>query len=226
MVVYNDMTTECNSRPVDVIREALEQDILLGEIASGTRLDEHTMAERFSVSRTPVREALNQLIATGLVERQPHRGTFVRGYDAIELLELFELMGELESSCGRLAAKRCDAHDVTRLEALVEHCERAADDPDAYYRANELLHSRLYALSGNRFLERQAAELHRRLQGFRRLQLRLPHRLKDSMSEHRRVLDAIRARDGMAAAQALRFHVAIQGERFRDLVSRLPLEPG
>jgi len=219
------MTIECNSRPVDVIRETLEQEILLGEIVPGTRLDEHTVAERFAVSRTPVREALNQLIATRLVERRPHRGTFVRAYDAIELLELFELMGELEASCGRLAAARCDAHDVMRLEALVAHCERAADDPDAYYRANELLHSRLYALSGNRFLEREASGLHRRLQGFRRLQLRLPHRVKDSMAEHRRVLEAVRLRDGEAAAGALRFHVAIQGERFRDLLARLPAAP-
>jgi len=106
-----------------------------------------------------VREALNQLIATGLVERRPHRGTFVRAYDAIELLELFELMGELEASCGRLAAERCDADDLMVFEALVAHCERAADDPDAYYRANELLPSRRYALAGNRFLEREATDL-------------------------------------------------------------------
>ena len=93
---------------------------------------------------------------------------------------------------------------------------------DHYYRLNSELHAHLYALSGNRFLAQQASELHRRLQAYRRLQLRVPRRVKASMSEHRELLDALRAGDAERAAAVARRHVTVQGTRFRDLVAQLP----
>ena len=210
-----------HGRPAERIREALEQAVLLGELARGERLDETRLAERFRVSRTPVREALQLLLAGGLVEHRPHRGVFVRAPDAIELLEMFEVMAELEGLCGRLAARRARVEDLALLGRLADACERAleSEDSDHYYRENERLHLALFRLSGNAFLERQAVVLHRRLQPYRRLQLRVPERLRQSMTEHRVILAAIAAGRGEDAARELRAHVAVQGERFNDLLA-------
>ena len=210
-------------RPAERIREALEQSILLGELAPDARLDETRLAERFAVSRTPVREALQLLVAGGLVEHRRHRGVFVRVPDARELSEMFEVMAELEALCGRRVAARADARAHARLERLADACADALEsgDSDHYYRENERLHRALYALSGSRFLAAQAGALHRRLQPFRRLQLRVPERPRHSMEEHRRIVAAIVAGDAGASARELRAHVAVQGERFADLLAAL-----
>ena len=93
------------------VRAAIEKDILSGALAPGTRLDEMSVSARFGVSRTPVREALNQLAASGLVAIRAHEGATVIKPTPVELLEKFEVMTVLESSCAQIAAQR---HTVFR----------------------------------------------------------------------------------------------------------------
>lgn len=207
------------------IREQIEQAILLGEFASGSRLDESQLATRFAVSRTPVREALKQLVESSLLEHKPNRGVFVKTPSVQDLLEMFEVMAELEAFCGILAARRVNQQDMQLLQSLTEDCEQACNsgDSDHYYHANEQLHLALYRLSGNQFLAAQADALHKRLQPFRRLQLRVPYRMRQSMQEHRKIVEAICAGDSNRAAAAMRDHVAIQGEKFNDLLADLQL---
>ena len=88
------------------IKQALEQEIVVGQLPPGKRLDEVQLAERFQVSRTPIREALQLLAANGLVQRFPRRGAFVTEIGIDSLIEMFEVMAELEGMCGRLAARR------------------------------------------------------------------------------------------------------------------------
>ena len=205
------------------IREAIEQAILTGEFADGFRLDEVTLCNRFGVSRTPVREALNQRAASGLVEMKPRRGAFVRVPGFVEVVEMFEVMGELEAMCGRLAAKRMSAEQLARFRAACDKCEvaEAENDANGYYRENETFHQILYEASGNGFLRSQALQLQKRLQPFRRMQLQVRGRVRQSLDEHRRIREAIEAGDGETAAQELRDHVTVQGERFFDLMSGL-----
>jgi DNA-binding GntR family transcriptional regulator len=208
-------------RPAQYIREHLEQAILLGEYVTGARLDETRLGEQFGVSRTPVREALQLLTASGLVEHRPNRGAFVRSPTAKELYEMFEVMAELEAMCGRLASRRVSAADLKHLQSLTDACEQARQlgNSDHYYRENEVLHSALYTLSGNEYLAVQARELHRRLQPYRRLQLRVPHRMRQSMHEHRQIIDALSTGDAEQAARLMRSHVAVLGEKFHDLLA-------
>lgn len=205
------------------IREAIEQAILTGEFADGFRLDEITLCNRFGVSRTPVREALNQLAASGLVDMKPRRGAFVRVPGFVEVVEMFEVMGELEAMCGRLAAKRISPDQLVRFRGACEKCElaEAANDANAYYRENEAFHQVLYEASANGFLRSQALQLQKRLQPFRRMQLQVRGRVRQSLDEHRRIREAIEAGDGETAAEELRDHVTVQGERFFDLMSGL-----
>ncbi|WP_416186653.1 GntR family transcriptional regulator [Fulvimarina sp. 2208YS6-2-32] len=207
------------------IREALEQEILTGGFAPGERLDEQALGRRFGVSRTPVREALHQLVATGLVELQPNRGAFVREVSLGELVQMFEVMAELEGMTGRLAARRTEEAQLAGLKAALHACERAAraGDPDAYYEENGLFHEAIYDLCGNEFLAGEARRLHRRLKAYRRLQLRVPKRVEQSLAEHRRIVAAIAAGDTNGAETELRNHITIQGERFGDFVATFPM---
>ena len=212
----DDAFAVARARPVERIRETLEQAILLGELVDGERLDETRLAARFGVSRTPVREALSGLAAAGLVEHVAHRGAFARVPGAVEVAEMFEVMAELEALCARLGATRATPVDHARLATLAAACEAAAaaGDTDHYYRENERLHGALYALCGNGFLAEQAGALQRRLRAHRRLQLRAPRRLGESVAEHRAILAALRAGRAEEAAALARDHVGGQGRRF------------
>ena len=207
----------------DQLREKIEEQIATGALPPGSSLDEATLVEQHGVSRTPVREALIQLAAEGLIEIRPRRGAVVTSIGPTRLSEMFEVMAELEAMCGRLAARRMT--DAERKALLTAHqaCEdaRANDDSDAYFYCNEQFHSAIYAGSHNTFLIEQAQALQRRLRPYRRLQLRVRNRMGVSFKEHLGVVQAIAAGDAEAAAQALRSHVVVQGERFADLLASL-----
>ncbi|MEM7596418.1 MAG: GntR family transcriptional regulator [Pseudomonadota bacterium] len=207
----------------DGIADALEGLIFDGTFGDGQRLDEKQLSERFDVSRTPIREAFQRLAQSGMVEQIPHRGVFVRQPGPVELIEMFEVMAELEAVCARLAASRISDAALEDLNATNARCEVAveAQDTDGYYHENERFHAIIYRQSGNSFLEGEALRLQRRLQPFRRMQLRLRGRLRQSMGEHQAIVAALEAGDGAKAADTVRAHVAVQGERFHQLFASL-----
>jgi DNA-binding GntR family transcriptional regulator len=204
-----------------LVRDSLENAIAIGEFSPGARLDETVLASRFGVSRTPVREALRELAASGIVEIRPRRGATVAIAHPGRLYEMFEVMAELEAISARLASRRINPDGVAILEAAHRACEAERDNPDAYYKANEAFHQAIYRLSGNAFLAEEAMSLQKRLRPYRRLQLRAPNRLRTSFAEHEQIVAAIKAGDPEAASAALRDHVRVQGERFSDLIAHL-----
>jgi len=206
-----------------LLRDAIEDLIAIGQFPPGTHLDETELAARFKVSRTPIREALIQLASLGLVVIRPRRGTVVAEVAPQQLVEMFEVMAELEAMCGRLAARRMSSEDQAVLQSAHDACREAsaAGDADAYYYKNEQFHDAIYAGSHNTFLAEQARALHRRLRPYRRLQLRVRNRLPTSLAEHEAVVNAIRAGDGSLTADLLRQHVLVQGQRFADLIASL-----
>lgn len=205
------------------IATELEEMILNGAIPEGERLDEVRLAEKFGVSRTPLREALQRLSQTGLVELLPRRGAFVSKPGALELIEMFEAMAELEASCARLAANRISDEALDALKAANDRCRTAIEDadPDRFYEENEGFHLLIYDQCGNRYLQQEAHRLHRRLRPYRRLQLRLRGRMRQSMAEHDAIVDALVEGDCDAVACAIRGHVVVQGEKFHNLMSNL-----
>ncbi|MBM3604398.1 MAG: GntR family transcriptional regulator [Alphaproteobacteria bacterium] len=203
------------------IRMALENAIVDGRVQPGDRIDPDRIAAEYGCSRTPVREALQALEASGLLNVQPKRGTFVAKLGIPELMQRFELMAELESFCARLACRRADRADHDRIAASLDACETAAHsgDSDGYYAQNTLFHQAIYRAAHNPFLEGETLRLQAVLQPYRRRQLQAQGRVLTSLEEHRRIAAAIRAGDAQAAAQAMTDHVLVQGERFRDLVA-------
>lgn len=205
------------------LRLAIEEEIVVGHFPPGMRLDEAQLSERFGASRTPLREALIQLAAEGLVEMRPRRGAVVAEVTPQRLVELFEVMAELEAMCARLAARRISAAELTRLEAAHVACQELTDgtDLDAYFEANERFHDLIYSASHNEVLAEETRRMHRRLRGYRRLQLRVRDRLTGSLAEHAAVVAAIASGDAEGAARAQRDHLLIQGERFSDLLASM-----
>ena len=215
------MDIEINSR--NSLADQIAEGIATGLYAPGSRLDELELAARYGVSRTPVREALIQLGAAGLLTLRPRRGAVVTEVSPQRLVEMFDVMAELEALCARLAARRSSAGNQADLRRAHEACVEAvhANDPEEYYQRNETFHHTLYRLSHNSFLEEQALALSRRLRPYRRLQLRVRSRMTSSFTEHAELVDAICSGDEELAAQRTRAHVTVQGERFADLMASL-----
>ncbi|BCH32549.1 GntR family transcriptional regulator [Mesorhizobium sp. L-8-10] len=205
------------------LKAQIEEEIATGALRPGERLDEASLAARFGVSRTPIREALQQLSIAGLIEHRRHRGAVVSAPDPKQLLEMFELMAEFEAICARLASRRMLVSDEVQLKKTLESCRLAAEsgDTDAYYYENERFHQAIYTASGNTFVAEQAMALHKRLAPFRRLQLRVRNRMQTSFSEHKSIVEALTEGDGDLAASRAYAHVAVQGERFADLIASI-----
>jgi DNA-binding GntR family transcriptional regulator len=205
------------------LRESIEEEIATGKLLPGTRLDEVELATRFGVSRTPIREALRLLLGEGLVETRPQRGAVVAQVTPQRLIEMFEVMGELEAMCARLAARRMSDDELAGIEAAHEACRESATarDADGYFYNNERFHFAIYEASHNTFLFEQASALQRKLRPYRRLQLRVRNRVQRSFEEHQDIVDALRDGDAEKAVLSVRKHVVVQGERFGDLIAGL-----
>ncbi len=205
------------------LKDELEDDIVSGRFRPGDRLDPEELEKRFDVSRTPVREALQQLAASGLVTVAPKKGSFVSSVSFPELIQMFEVMAELEAMAGRLAARRITDELKLELEDALNGCESSVEkgEPDVYYYENVRFHQAVYSACQNDFLSAEILRLRNRLQPYRRLQLRVRDRMVNSLEEHRAIYTAIVNGDTAAAAESLREHVLIQGERFSDFVSQV-----
>lgn len=188
----------------------LADSITSGALPPGTPLEEERLAAAHGVSRTPVREALRLLAATGLVEQRPRRGAVVSRPDPRRLAEMFQAMAELEAACAALCARGMDGRARKRLAA--RHAAMApmaaAGDLRAYQAANVAFHEALYAGSGNGYLAELANATRLRLAPFRAAQLGSQDRLAASHAEHGAIVDAILAGNDAAASQAVRAHLA------------------
>lgn len=193
----------------ETIAETMGTEILEGRLPLGARLEEQALAERFAVSRTPVREAIRQLAAIGLVEVLPHRGARVMQLSASTLLHRFETMAELEASCARLAAERMSNQARQALRAMLDDGRSLAllDHREAYRLLNGRFHGAIYDGAANPHLRETVLSVRRTVMAFRTVQFDVEERLHLSQAEHEAVVAAILERDGAAAAATMRAHI-------------------
>ncbi len=200
-----------SSTIADDISKKLAEDIITGVIARGQKLDEKKIAEQFSVSRTPVRDAFRQLEGTGLIETRAHRGATVIDLDTDELSDIFEALAEIEALCAKLAAQRMSALERKKLEKLHRDSKQPIQDKDdvSYAEFNEMIHKTIHRGSQNKTLGRLAADLWNRLAPFRRaLFFKIEDRMLQSIDEHDEMVEAITKGEPDRAFQAMRNHVA------------------
>lgn len=204
---------------VEEIRRGLAERIISGALKPGTPLDETQLAADYAVSRTPVREALRQLAASGLIDQRPHARALVAKPSDDELAGMFEVMAYLEALCAGLAAQAMDKAERDALDRL--HSEMAglvhAGDAGRYAEANDLFHTLVYDGSHNGYLSDITQSTRQRLQPFRRAQFGELGRLIKSHDEHGRIVEAILQGDRTAAEAAMRSHITLVG----DAVQRL-----
>ena len=200
---------------------AIAEEILDGRLAPGSRLDEQSLADRYRVSRTPVREALRQLLSTGLIDVRPHRGAIVAQVTSSQLEALFVAMGEIEATCARLAAISMSPIERRRLGSFQERMGELVTNGDeaAYAEANSAFHGSVYAGAHNEVIAEMAVGLRRRLSPFRRAQFRTPGRLANSHAEHAVVVEAILRGDAAAAHSAMLHHVSLVEDAFDRLAA-------
>lgn len=193
----------------DDIRFQLAEEIVRGKLPPGAPLDEAGLAARFGISRTPVREALRLLAASGLVELRPHRGAIVSRLSEDRLVQMFVAMAELEAVCAGLAAEAMTASDRRKLETVHAALAALVRDGDlaGYQLANETFHSVIYDGAHNPYLAELTFATRSRLAPFRRQQFHTLGRLARSYDEHDRVVEAILRADREAAARAMRAHI-------------------
>jgi DNA-binding GntR family transcriptional regulator len=205
------------------LRLQLADDIVRGILAPGSALDETELARRFQVSRTPVREAIRQLAASGLVEARAHRGAVVARPNEQRIVGMFEAMAELEALCAGFAAERMTSTERRSLEAA--HGELRAlihsGDPQRYHEVNEAFHGVIYAGAHNAYLAEMTFATRARVQPFRRAQFRNLGRLAKSYQEHDRVVAAILRGDRDSATEAMRVHIVTVGREYEAYIESL-----
>lgn len=211
--------TDVRSTP-ERIRLAIQDEIERGSLRAGDPIDEKSLAAKYGVSRTPVREALLMLTAQKLVTTTPRAGSMVHKPSAAELIGLLEFMGELEGVAARLAALRMTTAQRERLMQIHLSSEPLARSGERhrYESANRALHEHIYACCGNDVVNQEIVAAQRRLANFRRHVFNQPGRLMASFSEHVPLVQALVAGEGDQAAHAMRDHIIGKGKAFADLV--------
>ncbi|SFM66952.1 phosphonate utilization associated transcriptional regulator [Variovorax sp. OV329] len=197
-----------------LVQAEIERMILDGELQSGAKLTESTLADQLGVSRGPVREAFRMLEESGLVSTIKNRGVFVRDVPLQEALEIFEVRAVMDLYVGRKLAETITPAQVKELRQLVDAMDQAVKGDNArdYHRLNLKFHDRLLELSDNAKLTTTYRKLVNELSLFRRQNL-TPESMAVYTREHKQIVKAIAAGDPEAAGQAMFQHVMNSRER-------------
>lgn len=206
-------------RSVEIANE-LERDVLAGRLAVGELVNEVVLAERFGVSRTPIREALLTLASSGLVRLEPGRGAVVVGVSLQQVFDSYEVLSALSALAAQLCAERMPPLKRAQLSALHDEMTRSLDkgDREDYARLNALFHDTIVKGSGNAVLAQQIAQCTKTIAAVRHASLEAHASLASMHEEHVKVVAAILARDGDAARQAMGDHLHLRGDAASQLV--------
>lgn len=187
------------------------------EFLPGDRLVENDLADKFNVSRTPIREALQRLETQGLLTRDG-RSLIVASLDHTEIAELYVVRGELEGLAAQLAASHATPEEIEVLRQMLAADGALVGDPAALSRANKRFHKQIHLASHNRFLVKQLDLVHRSMALLATTSLAAEGRGEKALAEHKAIVDAIADGDGAGARDALRAHIS------RAFETRLKLE--
>jgi DNA-binding GntR family transcriptional regulator len=212
-----------------ILYERLRANMLLGTLKTGQVLRQEELARRFNVSRVPLREALSQLEADGLIEARPRRGYAVTLLEADEIVELFELRTVVEEHAGRVAARSRTRQDIEDVEKIVLTMDALdTSDPEFGNRwtlLNYEFHNRIIASSRRKRLARIAATLRTTTEPYVRVEIDLTGDAVDAGRQHREMLEALRAGDADGLAELSRQHVESTARRLLKGLRSRSLQP-
>ena len=211
------------ARTADKLISDIRKEVSSGILKPGDQLEVTALAERFGVSRTPIREAIRTLVESGVLETRPRKGSFVRVLSAKQLLDLFQVAAELEGMACRLAALSLTKENVEAIESGLAKCTQAAEFQNnvEYAMANLDFHTAIHNASGNDWLIEQLRQLQINLNSYRTMPYEIRGRLNKSTDEHKIICDAILSGDGEHACNLMRDHMMLQGKRLPSIIASL-----
>lgn len=202
----------------EIAQGAIFRDIVEGVLPPGQKLVEGELVEKYGIGRGPIREALRALEGQGLVNATSNKGVVVARLTRHELQEIYHIRFELEGLGARLAAPQLSDKQLRGLEELHEAMSQSLDEPRSWLELNNTFHLTLYAASGHKRLYGLIRDLMTSVEPYIRSFLDVPGKLLDTHSEHERILEAARSRDGKRCEQETQAHLARAAEIILTLV--------
>jgi len=192
------------------VAEQLRERIFNRELPPGSWIDELKLAKDYGISRTPLREALKVLASEGLVTMKVRRGAYVTEVSEQDLAEVYHVLALLESDAAGLVAVHASGEELAELQALhgalVQAAHQGASGRSAFFTINEQFHMRLLDIARNRWSRQLSTDLRKVMKLNRQHSLLKQGRIQESLAEHQTVMDALLARDAIAATQAMKRH--------------------
>jgi len=193
-----------NKDAYSLILEAID----VGVYKPGDRLVESDLADRFGVSRTPIREALQRLETQSLLTRDG-RSLIVSSLDHSQMAELYIVRAELEGLAANLAAKHATSEEIKVLQDMVDSDRKIISDPSSLARSNRRFHKQIHLASHNRFLIKQLDLVHRSMALMANTSLAADGRGAVAVEEHQAIVTAIADGDSTEASEKLRNHISV-----------------
>lgn len=199
------------------VYQELRKEILDGVLEKGKQLTEISLSEKLGVSRTPVREAMKQLEAEGLVELRPNRGAIVCGILTQDIKDIYEIRSLIEGRCAEKAALKATKEEIDQLRETTDLTEFYLSrlDYDRMTAMDDRFHSQIYTMSGSRMYQKILAELHVYVESVREKSIKEPGRGCLMLKEHRDVLAAIEEKDAKKAGELMLKHIESSAEHMK-----------
>ncbi|WP_027716071.1 GntR family transcriptional regulator [Desulfuromonas sp. TF] len=196
------------------ILETIREAILRGALKPGEKVAEPELAERFGISRTPIREAFRQLESEGYLTVIPRKGAVVTALSERDVEEFYAIKSILEGYAARMAAVNLSSKDIDRLEAINDRLEQLARDGDVktFFRVHNEFHELFIRAAGNEKLLELIGQLLMKFNRLRMASLSLPGRMEISVNEHKKILEAFKSNDGEKANQLVSKTAAYGGQ--------------
>lgn len=196
------------------ILETIRDAILSGSLKPGEKVAEPELAERFGISRTPIREAFRQLESEGYLTVIPRKGAVVTALSERDVKEFYTIKAILEGYAARMAAKKLTDREIERLENINARLKQLAEEGDvkSFYRVHNEFHELFIKAAGNQKLADMINQLVMKFNRPRLSSLALPGRMQISVSEHQKIIDAFKARNGDQADNLVRKTASLGGQ--------------
>jgi DNA-binding GntR family transcriptional regulator len=198
----------------DEVADRLRELILTGELEPRARVNELDLCERFGTSRTPLREAIKILSSEGLVELLPNRGARVASLSLPEIDEMIQVVAGLEAVAAELACQRAGEDEIAAIAEDTQAMLAAFQQQDevAYFSLNRAIHEGFMAAARNKTLSAIYANLSSRIQRMRYTAHKTPGQWQRAMDEHTRMVELLKARDGIGLAEVMKHHIRGKAE--------------
>lgn len=221
-----------NYKPLrEIVFETLREAIITGQLKAGERLMEVQLAEEMGVSRTPVREAIRKLELEGLVVMVPRKGAYVADLSTKDIADVFEIRAALEALAAALACERITEEELEELERLLVKVAECAEknDLETLIQVDTQFHDVLYRASRNDRLVQIINNLREQIQRFRTTSLATPGRMRETVEEHKALVEAIAARNVELAQRLAQEHIENAENRLLEAIReemRVPQSEG